>query len=602
VASKQSVRPSRHLVLCGPSVAGPRPAAWQDVPVVRLRLGLGRADVRLRIEHVTKAMSANVPDPGTDLLELAAYVYAADQAAHRGEANELDYGGRWRRHFRFEVPVRSPDLWNRPAVTSTLCRTLGFLSDDDYEFAFRPWKDPPGLDRYILGGPGAGGLTDFEEVILFSGGLDSLGGAVREALVGKRRVALVSHRPAPHVYARQRRLAAQIALPLLPRERPFHVAVEVTKGPDKKCDFTQRSRSFLFAAMAAVVARVCGRPRIRFYENGVVSLNLPYSPQVLGGRATRTTHPQVLRGFAELFTLLFETPFAVDNPFQWTTKAGALADVKAAGHGLLCAGTCSCAHTLFQQAERPHCGRCSQCVDRRLSALAAGLTDAEDPAGRYVDDVVTGVLCGEDALLAERYVGMLLRVDRIRDARAFLIQFPEVARALRYAGETAASAADRAFDLYRGHAEGVLHALGAELTRDPDALVRRAIAPNCLLGIASPGGVRRQGLASGVPGPAQAVARVLTLDDGLFQARMGSATCTLGNTLDYRMLGRLLAIPGRYLPVETLAGDVWKNDRTSRNAIQRVASSLGRQLRGSGFVGVKIDGCQAGHYRLILPS
>ena len=40
---------------------------------------------------------------------------------------------------------------------------------------------------------------------------------------------------------------------------------------------------------------------LRFYENGVVSMNLPMSAQVVGTRATRTTHPRVLAGFEQLF-------------------------------------------------------------------------------------------------------------------------------------------------------------------------------------------------------------------------------------------------------------------------------------------------------------
>ena len=74
------------------------------------------------------------------------------------------------------------------------------------------------------------------------------------------------------------------------------------------------------AALAAVVARSFGLRRIRFYENGVVSMNLPISEQAIGGRATRTTHPQVLNGYAALFRLLTDGAFEVENPFLWLTK------------------------------------------------------------------------------------------------------------------------------------------------------------------------------------------------------------------------------------------------------------------------------------------
>ena len=62
----------------------------------------------------------------------------------------------------------------------------------------------------------------------------------------------------------------------------------------------------------------------------MTSLNLPVSPQVLGGRASRTTHPKVLDAFERLFRELFQPEFVVDNPFQWMTKADVLSELRSA--------------------------------------------------------------------------------------------------------------------------------------------------------------------------------------------------------------------------------------------------------------------------------
>ena len=68
-------------------------------------------------------------------------------------------------------------------------------------------------------------------------------------------------------------------------------------------------------------------------------------------------------------------------------------------------------------------------VDRRLAALAAGLSDAEDPPEGYAHDVFTDPVEGADLILAERFVGGLLRAGRVAEHRpgAFL----ELARAMR---------------------------------------------------------------------------------------------------------------------------------------------------------------------------
>src|SRR5262249_54064938 len=147
----------------------------------------------------------------------------------------------------------------------------------------------------------------FQEVVLFSGGLDSLGGAIQEIIQGQRKVALVSHYSTPKIYARQRRLVEELN-GRLPHTslKPLHVAIEINKKKQLTRDHMQRSRSFLFMSIAAIIARLFRLSRIRFYENGVVSLNLPISPQVLDSRATRTTHPQVLDGFQQLLRLIFD--------------------------------------------------------------------------------------------------------------------------------------------------------------------------------------------------------------------------------------------------------------------------------------------------------
>ena len=100
-------------------------------------------------------------------------------------------------------------------------------------------------------------------------------------------------------------------------------------------EYTQRTRSFLFACLGLVVARMSGKDTFSFYENGVVSINLPLAGDVIGGRATRTTHPKVLRGLEGLFLLLLDRQIRIQTPLQRLTKkevtqlieAGGMADL-----------------------------------------------------------------------------------------------------------------------------------------------------------------------------------------------------------------------------------------------------------------------------------
>jgi hypothetical protein len=518
---------------------------------------------------------------------------------------EFEYGERWRRHFCFVVPVRRPDIWRNAAVKDALTETLSFLSDDDYEFHFTRRRKPPPLSRYLFDSMEPD--TGMDEVLLFSGGLDSLGGAVREILLGRHKVVLVSHWSNSKIYARQRHLVAGLDKHIASgRYRPLHVAVAVNKGKVFGRDFNQRTRSFLFAAVAAVVARLFGLPRIRFYENGPVSLNLPVSPQVLGGRASRTTHPRVLKGFEQLLSGLFDQPFHVQNLFLWETRKEVLAGIKSAGYGPLCALTSSCTHTWEQTTEHPHCGRCSQCLDRRLAALSAGFTDEDDPPGRYRSDVITAPIDGADLILAERFVGHLLDADGIPNAAAFLVRYPEVARVLRYVDEPPAQAADLALKLYRCHAQAVLEGLGAVARQVSDPVAWRRVPPNSLFGIAFG---RPYLQAAGGAAPTRRESRSapppsgeLVIDEESFAARLGNVSCFLGNTIEFRLLARLNRRPGRYVRIDTLREDVWQDRETATNTVQRTVSNLRRKLRDAGLVGVLIEGDQPGNYRLVLPT
>jgi hypothetical protein len=100
----------------------------------------------------------------------------------------------------------------------------------------------------------------------------------------------------------------------------MHIPVWMNLTDGVGRESTHRTRSFLFAALATVTARLFHLDRFHFCENGTVSLNLPPVAQVVGSRATRSMHPQALAGFRRLLSAVVGEPFDVDNPFAWLTK------------------------------------------------------------------------------------------------------------------------------------------------------------------------------------------------------------------------------------------------------------------------------------------
>ena len=441
----------------------------------------GERTVNLRISDISQAMVSNVPDLMLDLLEIAAYVYCGDQRATRGSEKLTNAGSLWRRGMHFVIPVRCPDVWSGSELRDELERTLGFLSDDTYEFEFvqavKPLAEPamyfPDLSE---------GTFDPDEVALFSGGIDSFAGALESIVGERRRTVLVGHHSASKVFSVQKELVGLLKA-AGHASRLFYVPINVTNTNIEPAEPTQRSRSFLFASLAFVLAQMFGKDQFTFYENGVVSLNLPIAKDVLGSRATKTTHPKVIRGFERIFSLLADRPIEIRTPFMWLTKTEVVERIVAHGFGPVLPRTVSCVHPMLWTKEVRHCGRCSQCIDRRFAVLAAGAGEFE-PAEGYFADLLTGQRdLDEDVRLAVSYV-KFNRQTLNSSRQQFPVENPDVYSAVQHIPElSSGEALDRIWQLYRRHAEAVSSVLQAGMQEHAPALLHGTLPRGALLGL-----------------------------------------------------------------------------------------------------------------------
>jgi 7-cyano-7-deazaguanine synthase in queuosine biosynthesis len=416
-----------------------------------------------------------------DLAEIAAYIYCADQAISRVKMDVDRFGADWRRSFRIFVPVREPGFWKSQEVKTALCETLNFLSDEFFEFTFFKAQNPPLIQGYLTYKEITAPIQEVEQVMLYSGGLDSLAGAVEEIINKKRRVVLVSHRSTPKLEGAHQRLEALLAAKA-GALRPVHLKVKVSKKltVDEE-DHTQRTRSFLFGSLGAAVAVGLGLKNVRFYENGVLSLNLPMTAQLVGSRATRTTHPRVIHGFQKLFSLVAGEALVVENPFIGETKGEVIQKIVKAGCGPMIEASTSCPHTRQSTKEQTHCGVCSQCIDRRFGIIAAG-ADGFDPDGHYRMNVFTESR-GKDAdkLLVGAYLERSNQIEKLKNIADFIDKYSESARSFRYLDGPAAGAAERVFDLYRRHAAEVNGVVEKMTTKHLTLLRQRTLPGDCLL-------------------------------------------------------------------------------------------------------------------------
>jgi 7-cyano-7-deazaguanine synthase in queuosine biosynthesis len=469
------------LILCGGvEIAKDDPIRIGRHPVELRTHGIN-ANVNVRLEDLARVFDQHLSPRLEDLLEVAAYVYTADCATRRaGNWADDDTTEPWDRDFLFVVPVRDLTFWKKPDVAETLVETLRLLADDKFAFTFVEMKKEPPRQQYLE----FGSLQDWPfygvaRVQMFSGGLDSLAGAL-ETAANKEKLVLVSHRPVSVLSSRQKRLfealRAKSSCPMI------HVPVWVNKDENKGKEPTQRTRSFLYASLGILVASSVNAGGVRFFENGVVSLNLPVADEVTRARASRTTHPLALHLFSKFFGKVLGRAVVVDNPFLFKTKADIVSLIGANNAADLIGLTCSCSHPRFQSKTRWHCGTCSQCIDRRMAVFAARL-EQHDAESDYEVDVFRGPRKdGYDKNMAVDYVRHALELSRMT-AEDMAARFNrDLTRAVRFSPKRS-EAAQQIVGVHMRHGQAVERVVTEQLQKNAGDLVVGQLAPSSLLAL-----------------------------------------------------------------------------------------------------------------------
>lgn len=222
---------------------------------------------------------------GLDLLIVAAHVHAADTRISRAEQSQDS----WTREIRLVVPVSAPNRWQ--AAAETLTRMLGFLTGDRWSVGFRSRTD-----RFAsIAAPRNTLLpTTFDALSLFSGGLDSLIGAI-DLLENGHTPLLISHAGEGATSEAQNVLFDKLKKHYNGSSFDrFRVWMAFPDGfvKDVSAESSTRGRSFLFFALGVFAGTGLGSHFVlRVPENGLIALNVPLDPLRLGSNSTRTTHP-----------------------------------------------------------------------------------------------------------------------------------------------------------------------------------------------------------------------------------------------------------------------------------------------------------------------
>jgi hypothetical protein len=238
----------------------------------------------------------------------------------------------------------------------------------------------------------------------------------------------------------------------------------------------------LLTALAIVAAVMEESDRICICENGVMSINLPISTQVIGARASRSTHPRSVMLLSQLARFVGGDQIVIDNPFIWQTKAEVVRELCAREEATLIRGTFSCSNTRGMSAMAPHCGKCAQCLQRRIAILAAGAADT-DPGEGYAVDLLIGP--------RDRDEDLTMAIDMVRSAFEHR-RMSNTEFGVRFANELAwvtssfpgmapADVARRVIAMAKRQGDAVRDVFVHAATENAAALIEGALPGNCLL-------------------------------------------------------------------------------------------------------------------------
>lgn len=309
----------------------------------------------------------DVPLPHRDLVAFATAVFLADRTIKRRTG--------WHREVELEVPVYDVAGWE--ALAHQLAETLELLSSDTWQLSFLHRPAPARQDA--LNHP------EVDRVLLFSGGADSLCGAIRSLANGER-LLLVSHWDWTGHAGVQKALVRRLRVrfPKQVVHRVVRLSRRATQiGGGKFGDErSRRTRSLLFLSLGLADASVEPAASLWIAENGYAALNPPLAGERRGALSTRTTHPLVLSRMQEAVRRLGGHA-GYENPFASMAKSEMYAEAAAAlGEGeaeKVLALSHSCSHVVYAMGTgyppATQCGVCFGCLVRRAAFHASGLAD-----------------------------------------------------------------------------------------------------------------------------------------------------------------------------------------------------------------------------------
>ncbi len=429
--------PAQYIFCCNGAAA----RNTRGADLLRLECRQERPDRNVSIFFDENFPFGELPPRYTDLLEIAAYVAAAEILS---DQKEFVSGSL----YKFYIGARDYEFWNRSEAKHLLVQLTEFLSPFRFEFNFC---------RQTAGGKKrskpAKRPKKGNKVTLFSGGLDSMAGAVKVLSETDDNVCLLSHQPGlPGVSYVQNTLYNMLSelYPGRCKHYKFHCGVPNRQSSDK----TRMMRPLVYNTAAFAAASVDGTDHYFVFENGISAMNLNKELP----SADRSTHPKALGILEELFSLVSGKPFHINQPFLFYTKADVIRVLKDNNQVQLLKHIVSCSRTTDIKPGDSHCGVCPACISRVFGEYAAGTWP--NFKGSCSNDFLTGDI--KEPELLQTLLGTVRQAHNFskQGLDAFFYEWKEtIFEVDSSSGSLFGDTAEKAYKLCRRHSEDTARAV-----------------------------------------------------------------------------------------------------------------------------------------------
>ncbi len=352
-----------------------------------------------------------------DLLNLASGVFATDLAIPREE----------REHFirNIELTIDVVNFHAFERIKSNIENALFTVSRDNWTILFIQKDGNPVSKLEWTNNDGA--------ALLFSGGLDSMC-AASELINKKTNLVLVSHNTQGNTVTDNCQNNVHQSLEDFYDQKIRHIHIKVFGRKHHDYYFpetrenTQRTRSFLFLCLAAIVSRRCGFKKVIYMaENGQFSIHLPLTQARIGPFSTHTADPkfvQEVNSFLKI--LLINSTFEIVNPYLYNTKAEVISKLpKKLQEKARLSASCWMIHYI---PENKHCGYCIPCISRRIALEYNGIHFDEYYNDIFNYDLNTLLDSDDKKRNIIDYLEFILKFKKVRKANQdeLIAEFPEL--------------------------------------------------------------------------------------------------------------------------------------------------------------------------------